>query len=205
MFISLEGLDCSGKTTQATLLVNRLQQLGKGVLLVREPGGTAISEKIRVILLDNRHHEMSQKAELFLFSAARTQLVVQVIRPALEQGTIVICDRFHDSTAAYQGYGRGLHLEDVHRINAIATGGTIPDMTLFIDIEVDEIARRQLRASQSADRMDSAGREFYERVRQGFRAIANNEPKRFTIINGMNSAESIHTEIWNIFQQRFLS
>ena len=90
-------------------------------------------------------------------------------------------------------------------LSTFSTGGTIPDMTLFIDIEVDEIARRQLRASQSADRMESAGREFYERVRQGFRAIANNEPKRFTIINGMNSAESIHTEIWNIFQQRFLS
>ncbi|MGA2624006.1 MAG: dTMP kinase [Bacteroidota bacterium] len=202
MFITFEGLDYSGKTTQAALLVRRLQQLGREVLLLREPGGTEISEKIRTVLLDNRNREMSLKAELFLFSAARTQLVSQVIRPALQRGTIVICDRFHDSTTAYQGYGRGLNLDDVHRINAIATDGTIPDVTLFIDIVPDEIFRRRSLAGQSADRMESSGRQFYERARQGFLSLAQMESGRFVVINGMESVEIIHGQIWNAIQQR---
>jgi len=202
MFITFEGLDYSGKTTQAALLVKRLQQLGREVLLLREPGGTEISEKIRTILLDNRNREMSLKAELFLFSAARTQLVSQVIRPALQRGTIVICDRFHDSTTAYQGYGRGLNLADVHRINAIATDGTIPDVTLFIDIVPDEIIRRRSLAGQSADRMESSGRQFYEKVRQGFLSLAQFESGRFVVIDGMDSVEIIHGHIWNAIQQR---
>jgi dTMP kinase len=202
MFITFEGLDYSGKTTQAALLVRRLQQLGREVLLLREPGGTEISEKIRTVLLDNRNREMSLKAELFLFSAARTQLVSQVIRPALQRGTIVICDRFHDSTTAYQGYGRGLNLDDVHRINAIATDGTIPDVTLFIDIVPDEIFRRRSLAGQSADRMESSGRQFYERARQGFLSLAQMESGRFVVINGMESVEIIHGHIWNAIQQR---
>lgn len=202
MFISFEGLDCSGKTTQATLLVSRLQKLGKGVLLLREPGGTEISERIRSILLDNRHGEMSRKAELLLFSAARTQLVTQVIRPALQRGTIVICDRFHDSTSAYQGYGRGLNLDEVRMVNAIATDGTIPGLTLFIDIELDEIVRRRTRAQQSTDRMESSGRQFYENVRRGFLTLAGLEPQRFVIVNGMEKVEDIHARIWTIIQQR---
>ncbi len=202
MFITFEGLDYSGKTTQAALLVKRLQQLGREVLLLREPGGTEISEKVRTILLDNRNREMSLKAELFLFSAARTQLVSQVIRPALQRGTIVVCDRFHDSTTAYQGYGRGLNLDDVHRINTIATDGTIPDVTLFIDIVPDEIIRRRSLAGQSADRMESSGREFYEKARQGFLSLAQMESGRFIVINGMDSVERIHGHIWNAVQQR---
>ena len=202
MFITFEGLDCSGKTTQANLLVARLTKSGKSVLCLREPGGTPISEKIRTILLDNKHGEMNQKTELLLFSAARAQLVKQVIRPALDKNTIVICDRFFDSTSAYQGYGRGLDLNVVQLINTTAVDGTMPDMTVFIDIEVDEILRRRTTAGLSTDRMESSGKEFYERVRKGFLEIAKAESKRCVIINGMKQKEEIHNFIWDLIQQR---
>ena len=202
MFITFEGLDCSGKTTQANLLVARLTKSGKSVLCLREPGGTPISEKIRTILLDNKHGEMNQKTELLLFSAARAQLVKQVIRPALDKNTIVICDRFFDSTTAYQGYGRGLDLNVVQLINTTAVDGTMPDMTVFIDIEVDEILRRRTTAGLSTDRMESSGKEFYERVRKGFLEIAKAESKRCVIINGMKPKEEIHNFIWDLIQKR---
>ena len=202
MFITFEGIDCSGKTTQAKLLVDRLKQVGKEVVFLREPGGTKISEKIRELLLDKRHLEMNQKAELFLFSAARTQLVSEVILPALGRNAIVICDRFHDSTTAYQGHGRGLRLPDVKAINMIATSGTIPDLTMLVDIEVDEIARRRRIAGLAEDRMESGGRTFFEHVRQGYLTIAQEEPKRFITINGMRPIQEIHEEIWNAVQQR---
>ncbi len=203
MFISFEGLDLCGKTTQSHLLVERLTSLGKQVVYLREPGGTAISEKIRDILLDLRHSEMSAKAELFLFSAARTQLVSQVIKPAVQQGKIVICDRFYDSTTAYQGYGRGIKLEEIHAINRIATDGTIPDLTLFISVPLDEILRRQ-KIKKGIDRMESSGIQFYERVLNGFNAMAETEPNRFVVIDGMPAKESVHNTIWNIIQQLML-
>ncbi len=202
MFISFEGIDYSGKTTQARLLVDRLKNSGKRVLFLREPGGTKISEKIREILLDKVHLEMQQKAELFLFSAARTQLVSEVIAPALRNNTIVVCDRFVDSTTAYQGYGRGLNLQDVERVNAIATGGTITDITVLVDIEVDEIARRRMKAGLPADRMESGGKEFYEKVRAGFLSIARNDPKRCIVVDGSQPIPELHEKIWNIVQQR---
>jgi dTMP kinase len=202
MFITFEGLDYSGKTTQAKLLVDRLKQIEKEVVFLREPGGTKISEKIRDILLDNRHLELNQKAELFLFSAARTQLVSEIILPALQRKALVICDRFYDSTTAYQGYGRGLNLHDVETVNMIATSGTIPDLTLLVDIEIDEIMRRRRTAGLSEDRMESSGNQFYEKTRRGYLMLAQKEPKRFLCINGMRSVQEIHNEIWNIVQQR---
>ncbi len=202
MFISFEGLDLCGKTTQSHLLAERLVALGKEVVYLREPGGTKISEKIREILLDLRHSEMSAKAELFLFSAARTQLVSQVISPAIVQGKIVICDRFYDSTTAYQGFGRGINLEEIHAINRIATDGTIPDLTLFMSVSLEEILRRQA-IKKGIDRMESSGIQFYERVLHGFEQLATAEPSRFVIINGMPKKEEVHTTIWNSIQQRF--
>ena len=202
MFITFEGLDYSGKTTQAKLLVERLKQLGKEVVFLREPGGTKISEKIRDILLDKQHLEMNQKAELFLFSAARTQLVSEIIFPALQRKAIVVCDRFHDSTTAYQGYGRGLNLHDIEAINLIATTGTTPDLTVLVDIEVKEIVRRRRAAGLSEDRMESAGSQFYENVREGYLTLAQTEPKRFLCINGMRPVQEIHNAIWNVVQQR---
>jgi dTMP kinase len=198
MFITFEGIDCSGKTTQAKLVVERFTREGRNVLFLREPGGTPISEKIRELLLDRGHPELTQKAELFLFSAARTQLVAQVIAPALRSGHVVVCDRFYDSTTAYQGYGRGLDLQDVRHINGVAVAGTTPDLTLFIDIETDEIFRRQKDAGISADRMESAGSAFFEAVRRGYLAIARAEPGRFVVVDGMRPVQEIHTDIMRI-------
>ncbi len=201
MFITFEGIDYSGKTTQAKLLVDFLTTRGKEVVFLREPGGTKISEKIREILLDKRNLEMSNRAELFLFSAARTQLVSQVITPALQSGKVVICDRYDDSTTAYQGYGRQLDLEQIKAINLMATAGTVPYITVLVDIELDEVTRRQKAAGISSDRMESSGRLFYERVRSGFLSIAKAEPKRFFVVNGMRTIDEIQTEIRAIVQQ----
>ena len=203
MFISFEGIDYSGKTTQATLLVEHLKHLGKDVEFLREPGGTAVSEKIRAILLDRDHLDISRTTEILLFSAARAQLVQEVILPALKAGKIVVCDRFYDSTTAYQGFGRGINIEDVSRLNAIATSGCKPDMTVLMDVEVDEISRRLQARGGDVDRMESAGREFYERVIRGYRSLAKAEPDRFVVVSGVGSIEHIQTEIRKIIQQSF--
>lgn len=204
MFITFEGLDFSGKTTQTRLLVDKLNEASRRtdspqrrIHVIREPGGTAISERIRDILLDKQHFEMSDMAELLLFSASRTQLVTEVIRPALQRGEICICDRYFDSTTAYQGYGRGLNLDDVRTINRIATGGLNPDLTFLVDIPVEEIARRKAAAGLAFDRMESAGREFYERVRRGYYAIAAAEPERMKRIDGQAAVDDVAYEIWS--------
>lgn len=202
MLITFEGLDFSGKTTQIKLLVEKLRSYGNDVIVVREPGGTPISEKIREILLDKKNLEMTQVAEILLFSAARNQLVNQVMKPALEAGKVVICDRYYDSTTAYQGYGRGVNLEDVKRINKIATLGVVPDITFFVDIPIDEIERRIEIAKSSTDRMESSGDSFYERTRKGYFDIAENEPERFHIVDGLKNVEIIHNEIWKVVNER---
>lgn len=201
MFITFEGIDGSGKTTQAQFLSERLKEEGRDCVFLREPGGTEISEKIRAILLDRDHLEMSQLAELFLFSAARTQLVSEVIHPCLESGRIVLCDRFYDSTTAYQGYGRGLDLKAVHKINSVAALGIVPDRTFILDIEINEIGRRRSPGRRMSDRMETGGTEFYERVRQGYLAIAKAEPKRCVVMNGMKPRQEIHEEIWKSIEK----
>jgi dTMP kinase len=205
MFITFEGLDFSGKTTQAVMLVEQLKHAGRDVLFLREPGGTSISERIRDLLLDRVHLEMNPTAELLLFSAARSQLVTEVIEPALQSGTIVISDRFYDSTTAYQGNGRGLDLQDVRMLNRIATGGRKPDLTLFIDVGIDELLRRRHVARAEADRMESSGRAFYERVRRGYIEIAQLEPERCRTINGERSIDSIRNEISGLVNERLLT
>jgi dTMP kinase len=202
MFITFEGLDSSGKTTQAQLLVDDFAKTGIEALVLREPGGTDVSEKIRTILLDRSHMNLAQMSELFLFSAARAQLVSEVIVPALDAGRTVICDRFYDSTTAYQGYGRGLNVKEVKDLNRIATSGTTPDLTLFVDVELAEIRRRRASAGVIADRMESSGEAFYEKVRKGYRAIAAEEPGRVITIDGMRPVEEIHQEIWSIAQRK---
>ena len=203
MFISFEGVDYSGKTTQAQLLVERLRLSGREVVFLREPGGTALSEEIRKILLDKSRIDIAQKTELFLFSAARCQLVSEVIVKALGAGKAIVCDRFFDSTTAYQGYGRGLNPEEIRVVNRIATSGTSPDLTILVDIEPAEIPRRLAAAGQARDRMESAGDHFYDRVRAGYLALARSERERFVTVDGMKPAEAIHEEIWSIVQQRF--
>jgi len=201
MFLTFEGVDFSGKTTQARLLVDRLSR-ERTVCFLREPGGTEISERIREILLDRKHLELTDEAELFLFSASRAQLVTQVIRPALRRGEMVICDRYYDSTTAYQGYGRRLNLHAIRTINAFATGALVPDLTIFVDIPVEEIERRKHAAGKGFDRMESAGREFFERVRAGYCALCADEPDRVLRVDGTRPVDTVHKEILDILARK---
>lgn len=196
MFITFEGIDCSGKSTQIDILARRLEHDGYSVLIVREPGGTPISERIRDVLLDLRHREMDRHTELLLFAASRSQLVTERILPALRAGSIVIADRFHDSTTAYQGYGRGLDITSIEHVQNIATHRLQPDLSFFLDISVDEsIGRRTLRLANT-DRMEEADGAFFQRVRDGYLHIASTAPSRFRVIDGMRAPEPIAEEIW---------
>lgn len=192
MLISFEGLDFCGKSTQVELLVNYLTSNGKKVKVIREPGGTIISEKIRDILLDKKNDKMHIEAEILLFSASRAQLVREVIQPYLNDGYYVITDRFYDSTTAYQGFGRQISLEFVQTINMFAVGGTIPGITFFIDIPIEESDKRKnLRNGGELDRIEMSKRSFYEKVREGYLYLADKE-ERFRVIDGLKSKEEIH-------------
>jgi len=191
--ISFEGIDGSGKSTQAQRLGERLRAEGEDPLSVREPGGSALSERIREILLDGSS-EIDPRAELLLFAAARAQLTQEVIRPAIEMGRTVICDRFFDSTTAYQGGGRELAdrkwMSAFHRFT---TGGVSPDRTYVIDVPI-EVAEARRGALQ--DRMEAAGFEFFQRVRKAYREIAEAEPERVLLLDGTQEPKAIHDEIW---------
>lgn len=195
MFITFEGIDFCGKSTQVELLKKYFMNQGKKTEIIREPGGTEISELVRTILLDKKHLHMFMETEIFLFSAARAQLVREKIRPYLTQGIYVISDRFHDSTTAYQGFGRGVDIESVNRINGLAIGDTIPDITFFIDITIEEAEKRKrMMEDFSPDRIEISDSLFYEKVRAGYLYIADKE-SRVRIINGMRSIEVIHKDI----------
>lgn len=197
MFISFEGIDFSGKSIQVKLLENYLKAQNKKVKLIREPGGTEISEKIRKILLDKENNHMVMETEIFLFSASRAQLVREIIRPSLEKGYYVISDRFHDSSTAYQGYGRGLPVDSIIKINNLAIGNTVPDITFFIDIPNDvAIDRKAQRSMSDLDRIEVSDENFFERVRNGYLKIAESE-KRFRVIDGTKSIEEINEMIIN--------
>jgi dTMP kinase len=195
MFISFEGIDFSGKSTQIELLKDYLVDHNKKVEILREPGGTEISEKVRRILLDNKNEKMFAEAELLLFSASRAQLVREKISPYLQKGIYVISDRFHDSSTAYQGYGRGIPIEVVMKVHELAIGDTIPDLTFFIDIPVG-IAneRKKKKAKVKLDRIELADIEFYNRVRSGYLEIARQE-ERFKVIDGTQTIETIQNQI----------
>jgi len=195
MFISFEGIDFSGKSTQIELLKDYLVEHNKKVEILREPGGTEISEKVRRILLDNKNEKMFAEAELLLFSASRAQLVREKIRPYLQKGIYVISDRFHDSSTAYQGYGRGIPIEVVMKIHDLAIGDTIPDLTFFIDIPVGIANERKKKKSNvKLDRIEMADIEFYNRVRSGYLEIARRE-ERFKVIDGTQTIETIQNQI----------
>ena len=192
MFITFEGIDFCGKSTQVELLEKYLAENGKTVRIIREPGGTSISEKVRSILLDKKNSEMHFESELLLFASARAQLVREVIIPSLQKGEYVISDRYHDSSVAYQGYGRGIELDFVTKLQKFAIGPAIPDITFFIDIPVDEfIARKQKVKEGTLDRMETSKIAFYEKVRDGYLQIAKTE-KRFLVIDGLKSIDEIH-------------
>jgi len=205
MLITFEGLDLCGKTTQANLLVEKLTMMKYSVQFIREPGGTLISERIRDMLLDKKCVDMTGLAELFLFSASRTQLVSEVLLPSLRNGKVVVCDRFYDSTTAYQGYGRGLDLEAVRNINSIATLATKPDVTVLVDIPVDEISSRKAKAGIAFDRMESSGKEFYNRVRDGYLDIARKEQERFITVDGTAPIRDVAQTIWHAIEGKLPS
>ncbi len=195
MFISFEGIDFCGKSTQVELLKEYLIKQNKKVQLIREPGGTQISEKIRDILLDKKNNAMVMETEIFLFSASRAQLVREVIRPYLEAGYYVISDRFHDSSTAYQGYGRGLPLDAILKIHNLAIGNTIPDLTFIIDIPTNVALERKRNKSRSdLDRIELSNNNFYEKVRVGYLELATKE-NRFRVIDGTETIEKIHQKI----------
>ncbi len=197
MFITFEGLDFCGKSTQAKLLKEYLEKNNKRVKILREPGGTNISEMIRDILLDTKNSEMFIETELLLFSSGRAQLVREVILPLLEENYFVISDRFHDSSIAYQGYGRGISIEAVTAIQNFAIQKALPDITFFIDLPVEEIENRKAKLETNIlDRIELSDTEFYNRVRNGYLKMCD-EQERFKIIDGTNSIEKIHEEIIN--------
>ena len=191
LFITFEGGDGCGKTTQIKLLDEYLRNKGYKTMLTREPGSIGLGEKVREILL-NYDGEVSPVCESFLFLADRAQNVDCIIRPALEEGTIVICDRHTDSSVAYQGYGRGLDIDRINMLNNIATSGLKPDLTIVLDVDVET---SQSRVGSEKDRMESAGIEFFERVRQGFLEIAKQEPDRVKVVDSKQSIEDIHKQI----------
>jgi dTMP kinase len=195
MFISFEGIDFSGKSTQIELLKDYLVDHNKKVEILREPGGTEISEKVRRILLDNKNEKMFAEAELLLFSASRAQLLREKIQPYLQKGIYVISDRFHDSSTAYQGYGRGIQIDVVKKVHELAIGDTIPDLTFFIDIPVGIANERKKKKSKvKLDRIELADIEFYNRVRSGYLEIARQE-ERFKVIDGTQTIETIQNQI----------
>jgi dTMP kinase len=188
LFITFEGPDGSGKTTQAQLLYEYLQERGYLIFLTREPGGTGIGDQIREVLHSLENVEMLPRTEILLYSASRAQLVGQIIRPHLARGEIVLCDRYADSTLAYQGYGHGLDLQVLQVITAFATSGLKPDLTIYLDIDVEEGLRRKLAAHQTGEaewnRMDQQELAFHHRVREGYLQMAAAEPERWVVIEG---------------------
>jgi dTMP kinase len=195
MFISFEGIDFCGKSTQIELLKDYLIEKNKKVEILREPGGTELSEKIRVMLLDNKNSRMTAETELLLFSASRAQLVREKIRPYLEKEFYVISDRFHDSSTAYQGYGREIPIEKVLQVHKLAIGDTIPEITFFIDIPVGVANERKKKKSKGKlDRIELADIEFYNRVRNGYLEIAARED-RFKVVDGTQTIENINNQI----------
>ena len=224
LFVTFEGPEGSGKSTQARMLYERLHARGYPVILVREPGGTRIGDLIRRIVLDLQHTEMAPTTEMLLFSAARAQLVSQVIRPYLEQGGIVLCDRYADSTYAYQGYGLGHDLEELRMITHAATGGLIPDVTVYLDISADEGLERKRRKRQADlskpragdelgipqrppvqapardgtvewNRLDARELEYHQRVADGYRDLIAQEPERWHSFDARQTIDALADQI----------
>lgn len=201
MFITFEGPEGSGKTTQIRLFAEFLRARGYDVLTTREPGGTEISDQIRAVLVNLRNTAMHPRTEILLFQAARAQLVEQVIRPALSRGTLVLSDRYADSTLAYQGYGHGYPLEELRRLIAFATGGLIPDLTFLLDVDPAQGLERKQREGEW-NRLDAYDLGFHQRVRAGYLEMARAEPHRWVVVNATQSIEVIQNDIRRCFEQR---
>lgn len=195
-FITFEGPEGGGKTTQIRLLAQWLAARGHAVLATREPGGTRIGDAVRGILLNPEHVEMRPEAEILLYSAARAQIVGEIIRPHLDGGGVVVCDRFADSTLAYQGYGRQLDLTALRRITAFATGGLTPDLTVCLDLTVEEGLRRKQNGDLAEwNRIEREQLAFHERVRQGYLALAAAEPQRWLVVDAAQPVEVVQERV----------
>ena len=201
--VSFEGSEGSGKSTQIALLARHLQLLGREVITTREPGGTEIGEQIRNIIVHNsKGDEMCPETELFLFAAARAQLVREVIAPALVRGNIVLSDRFLDSSTVYQGIARNLATDPVQQINHFAVGNVMPDLTLILDVPTEvSLQRIRLRASDLPDRMERENAEFFGKVREGYLLLARSMPQRFHVIDGTQPEAAIEKEVWSTVQK----
>jgi dTMP kinase len=206
LFISFEGIEGSGKTTQISMLADYLSARGRSVKLTREPGGTPIGDQVRKILLDPANAALDPRAELLLYAAGRAQHLAELIRPALEAGTVVLCDRFSDATLAYQGYGRGLDLDLIGSLDRLVTGGMRPDLTILLDIDAAAgLARARGRNSrqglEAEARFENERLPFHERVRRGYLELARQEHGRFRVVDASPQPESIHLEVRRIVDQ----
>ena len=202
LFITFEGTEGAGKSTQIKLLAERLESLGRKLRLLREPGSTPIGEEIRHTLQHSARNEaMAPETELLLVNASRAQLVREVIRPALQAGEIILCDRFYDSTVAYQGYGRGLELSRVREIIDYAVGPTRPALTLFLHVPLAVSETRRAGREGPRDRFEEAGKSFFERVEQGFLTIAKAEPDRVKYIDATQSVDAVRDNIWRCVEE----
>jgi dTMP kinase len=202
MFITLEGPEGSGKTTQAPLLADFLRQQGFDVLTTREPGGTEIGDQIRAVLHNLNNTGMQPRAEALLFQAARAQLVAQVIRPHLERGGVVLSDRYADSTLAYQGYGHGLPLDTLKTIIDFATGGLKPDLTIFLDLDVEVGLQRRVQGGGEWNRLDAYAVEFHRRVRQGYHQLTAMEPERWMVVDACQPFELVQRDLCQVILER---
>ncbi|HLF02509.1 MAG TPA: dTMP kinase [Anaerolineales bacterium] len=202
LFITFEGPDGSGKSTQCKLLAEHLQSLGHSVMFTREPGGTEISLQVRQILMDMKNKSMFPATEFLLFSAARAQLVREKIRPHLESGGIIIADRYYDSSLAYQGYGHRIPLDTIRAITAFATDNLKPDLTLLLDIDAERGLRRRQTGQAEWNRLDDYTLAFHQRVRNGFLELAGAEPERWRVLNAEQDAESLQAEVRRVVKER---
>ncbi len=201
LFITFEGPEGSGKTTQIPLLAEYLRRQGRQVLTTREPGGTPIGDQIRAILSDLDNTAMHPRTEILLFLASRAQLVEQVIRPHLERGGVVLCDRYADSTLAYQGYGHGVDLKLLQDLLQFATGGVFPHLTFLLDMDAEAGLRRRARGGEW-NRLDAYALEFHQRVRAGYHALAAQEPQRWVVVDASRPVEQVRRDILRAVQAR---
>jgi dTMP kinase len=202
LFITFEGIEGCGKSTQIARLAKRLADAGRETVSLREPGGTTIGEAIRdVVKHPPGNKPISPDTELLLMNASRAQLVQEAIRPALAKGTVVLCDRFYDSSLAYQGYGRGLDLAKVQQAIDLAVGETKPNLTLLLDISLSvsqaRVSGRQRTSGEGQDQFDESGLEFFERVHAGFHALAKEEPERYRVIDGAQPPDAVGQAVWD--------
>ncbi len=204
-FITFEGPEGGGKSTQVQTLAEWLRKQGKKVVVTREPGGTRMSELIRALVRDEMEDPPVTRCEVLLFLAARAQVVSQVIRPALARGEWVVCDRFADSTFAYQGYGRGIDVQLLKNFNDFVTEGLVPDLTILLDVPPEvsrtRLAARQASTSDTGDRIEAAGEMFHRRLREGFLDLAKAEPKRFTVIDASKSIDKVAAAVQKTVQR----